>query len=221
MIERLNRRIILVERPLGVPEPRHFRRADEPVAALRDQEFLVRNLYLSIDPAQRGWVQAGANYSNPVPIGGVMRSLAVGYDGAVNYRTRLDDDACAPHAREAWMCSSTVPPVSLPDAVLPLMNDRGRIVKCGTVAEPVWDAPPVGPRRDRAILVKRLRHEGFVIFDHVSRFSQVAARLAEWVRDGSLVYREDTEVRLARAPIALTELYRGINTGKKLIQLRA
>ena len=78
MIERLNRRIILIERPVGVPEPRHFRRDNEPVAALRDQEFLVRNLYLSIDPAQRGWVQAGANYSNPVQIGEVMRSLAVG-----------------------------------------------------------------------------------------------------------------------------------------------
>ena len=54
MIERVNRRIILVERPEGVPEPRHFRRDDEPVAALHDQEFLVRNLFLSIDPAQRG-----------------------------------------------------------------------------------------------------------------------------------------------------------------------
>ena len=94
-------------------------------------------------------------------------------------------------------------------------------MKCGTVAEPVWDAPPVGPRRDRAILVKRLRHEGFIIFDHVSRFSEVAARLAEWVRDGSLVHREDIVAGLDRAPIALAELYRGSNAGKKMIQLQA
>lgn len=40
--------------------------------------FLVRNIYLSVDPAQRGWVAASANYSAPVPIGSVMRALAVG-----------------------------------------------------------------------------------------------------------------------------------------------
>jgi hypothetical protein len=89
------------------------------------------------------------------------------------------------------------------------------------VAEPVWNPTPVGPRRDREILVKRLRHEGFIIFDHVSRFSEVAARLAEWVRDGSLVYREDIEAGLDRAPIALAELYRGGNAGKKIIKLEA
>jgi NADPH-dependent curcumin reductase CurA len=38
----------------------------------------VRNVYLSVDPAMRGWVNAAANYSEPVPIGGVMRSLAAG-----------------------------------------------------------------------------------------------------------------------------------------------
>ena len=40
--------------------------------------MLVRNVYLSVDPAQRGWVSAVANYSQPVAIGAVMRALAVG-----------------------------------------------------------------------------------------------------------------------------------------------
>jgi NADPH-dependent curcumin reductase CurA len=73
-----NRRIVLVRRPTGIPAPSDFARADVPVEGPRDGEFLVRNLLLSIDPAQRGWVNAGANYADPVPIGGVMRSLAVG-----------------------------------------------------------------------------------------------------------------------------------------------
>jgi NADPH-dependent curcumin reductase CurA len=38
---------------------------------------LVRNLYLSVEPAMRAWVSAVKNYSEPVPIGGVMRSFAV------------------------------------------------------------------------------------------------------------------------------------------------
>jgi NADPH-dependent curcumin reductase CurA len=38
----------------------------------------VRNVYLSVEPAMRGWVSAVANYSQPVAVGAVMRSFAVG-----------------------------------------------------------------------------------------------------------------------------------------------
>src|SRR5262245_36421239 len=75
---RINRRLVLVSRPQGIPSPAHFDRDDQPLPSVRDGEFLVRNLFLSIDPAQRGWVSASASYSEPVPLGGVMRSLAVG-----------------------------------------------------------------------------------------------------------------------------------------------
>ena len=43
-----------------------------------DGQVLVRNIYLSVDPAMRGWVSAVANYSEPVALGAVMRSGAVG-----------------------------------------------------------------------------------------------------------------------------------------------
>ena len=54
---------------------------DEPLDALADGRFRVRNMYLSVDPAMRGWVSAVANYSKPVGIGEVMRSFAVGEVG--------------------------------------------------------------------------------------------------------------------------------------------
>jgi len=73
-----NRRIVLAVRPSGVPQPEHFRRDDQPLGEPGEGEFLVRNLYLSVDPAQRGWVNASANYADPVPLGAVMRALAVG-----------------------------------------------------------------------------------------------------------------------------------------------
>ena len=43
-----------------------------------DGQVVVRNIYLSVDPAMRGWVSAVANYSEPVALGAVMRSGAVG-----------------------------------------------------------------------------------------------------------------------------------------------
>jgi NADPH-dependent curcumin reductase len=74
----LNRRILLVRRPTGVPQPADFAFEEVPVPSPGDGQFLVRNIYLSVDPAQRGWAADAANYAKPVALGSVMRALAVG-----------------------------------------------------------------------------------------------------------------------------------------------
>lgn len=73
-----NRQVLLKSRPSGIPQAENFEILDAPVPAPADGEVLVRNLYLSVEPAMRGWVSAVANYSEPVAIGAVMRSLATG-----------------------------------------------------------------------------------------------------------------------------------------------
>ncbi|MFA5494955.1 MAG: NADP-dependent oxidoreductase [Porticoccaceae bacterium] len=73
-----NRRVLLVDRPQGIPEARHFAVDDAELPSTGEGQLLVRNVYLSVDPAQRGWVADGANYAEPVAIGSVMRALAVG-----------------------------------------------------------------------------------------------------------------------------------------------
>ena len=78
MQQRVNRQVRLRSRPSGIPEAEHFEIVESPVPAPSDGEVLVRNIYLSVDPAMRGWVGAVANYSDPVAVGAVMRSLAVG-----------------------------------------------------------------------------------------------------------------------------------------------
>jgi NADPH-dependent curcumin reductase CurA len=78
MTERTNRRWLLAERPTGMIEARHFRWAEEGVPNLEsDGEILVRNLCLSMDPTQRGWL-ARDTYLPAVAIGEVVRSGAVG-----------------------------------------------------------------------------------------------------------------------------------------------
>jgi hypothetical protein len=74
----VNRQVRLKARPAGIPEAEHFEIVEEPVPELSDGQVLVRNVYLSVEPAMRGWVSAVANYSEPVPLGGVMRSFAAG-----------------------------------------------------------------------------------------------------------------------------------------------
>ncbi len=74
----LSRRVVLAVRPDGIPQAEHFRvEAHEP-AAPKPGEIVVRNQFLSVEPAMRGWVSAVANYAEPVGIGEVMRSFASG-----------------------------------------------------------------------------------------------------------------------------------------------
>ena len=73
-----NRQVLLVRRPEGIPSPADFEIVDAPAPVLSEGEFRVRNLFLSVDPAQRGWASAEANYSTPIALGTTMRSLALG-----------------------------------------------------------------------------------------------------------------------------------------------
>jgi NADPH-dependent curcumin reductase len=73
-----NRRVLLTSRPVGIPQADHFSHDEAPLEPVGEGQCRVRTLYLSVDPAQRGWANEGANYSDAVPLGGVMRALAVG-----------------------------------------------------------------------------------------------------------------------------------------------
>ena len=78
MLPASNRQVVLKSRPVGIPQAEHFAVTTAPLRELRDGELLVRNEFLSVDPAMRGWVNAAVNYSDPVGIGDVMRSFAAG-----------------------------------------------------------------------------------------------------------------------------------------------
>ena len=78
MLPTQNRQVILRSRPVGIPQAEHFDIVEKPVPELQPGELLVRNEFLSVDPAMRGWVNAAANYCDPVGIGGVLRAFAAG-----------------------------------------------------------------------------------------------------------------------------------------------
>jgi hypothetical protein len=61
-----------------LPEANNWRIVDEPAREPAEGEVLVKTLYLSVDPAMRGWMDDKPSYSPPVQIGEVMRALGVG-----------------------------------------------------------------------------------------------------------------------------------------------
>lgn len=73
-----NRQFRLAARPVGMPQHSDFEFASDPVPEPADGEILVRNLYISLDPAMRGWMNEGKSYVPPIGIGEVIRAGAVG-----------------------------------------------------------------------------------------------------------------------------------------------
>jgi NADPH-dependent curcumin reductase len=336
MLPKSQRRVVLKSRPNGIPEAEHFEIVAAPVPEPGERTFVVRNEFLSVDPAMRGWVNAAQNYSRPVAIGEVMRSYAAGevaasrhpafkegdkvmgqlgwqdyalsdgvgvrlvretdlplslalgvlglngrtayfglldlgqprpgdtvvvstaagsvgsavgqiakimgcrtvgiaggaekvrlcrelfgYDAALDYKSeRALSDAVAAACPRGLNIYYDNTSGAVSDAVLPHLAVGARIVICGTASVASWDPPPMGPRVERHLLVKRARMQGFVAFDFEHRTEEAVARLAAWVRDGRLRYREEVLDGIEECPGAIAGLYRGENLGKRIVRLR-
>ncbi|MFZ6817339.1 NADP-dependent oxidoreductase [Undibacterium sp. Ji22W] len=74
----MNRQIRLASRPVGFPTAESWSHTTEPLRELIEGEIQVKTLYLSIDPAMRGWMNGGKSYIRPVEINEVMRAGGVG-----------------------------------------------------------------------------------------------------------------------------------------------
>lgn len=73
-----NRQWVLKTRPMGMIGPEHFELKEADMPSIGDGDVLVKNLCLSFDPTQRGWVNDMESYMPPVGIGEVMRAGSVG-----------------------------------------------------------------------------------------------------------------------------------------------
>ncbi len=330
-----NREVRLRTRPTGIPQAEHFEIVQAPTPKPDEGQIVVRNLFLSVEPAMRGWVSSVGNYSEPVPIGGVMRSFAVGrvvesrspdfvigdvvtgmfgwqdyavvegakvqrkvdevdlpistalgvlglngltayfallelgqpragetvlvstaagavgscvgqiakikgcrtvgiaggpdkvelcrtefgYDVAIDYRAQALDAAlkaaCPDGVNVYFDNTSGV----ISDAVLKHLAVGARVIICGTASIASWDPPPMGPRVERHLLVKRARMQGFLIFDYTQRYPEGLQSLTKWVKAGLIRYREDILDGLELAPDSIAGLYRGENLGKRIIRI--
>src|SRR5437762_13395510 len=73
-----NHQVRLAARPNGLPRATDWSLTTEEVPEPAEGQFVVAVSHLSVDPAMRGWMNAGASYVPPVEIGAVMRAGAVG-----------------------------------------------------------------------------------------------------------------------------------------------
>jgi NADPH-dependent curcumin reductase CurA len=81
----VNHQFRLAARPVGLPKPSDWEYAEEPVPEPGEGEVLVKVLYLSLDPAMRGWMSDARSYIAPVGIGETMRAGGAGEVLASNH----------------------------------------------------------------------------------------------------------------------------------------
>lgn len=106
------------------------------------------------------------------------------------------------------------------DHALANLAMKARVIICGAVSQYNNTEAGAGPKNYRALLVKRARMEGMVVFDYVERFPEATKQLTEWLGSGQIVSVEDV-VRgsIADFPATLMRLFEGKNTGKLVLEI--
>ena len=81
----MNKQVKLAERPVGMPDTDTWTLEENPIPEIGDGQILVKQHYISLDPAMRGWMNDARSYIPPVQIGEVMRAGSAGEVIASNH----------------------------------------------------------------------------------------------------------------------------------------
>ena len=104
------------------------------------------------------------------------------------------------------------------DAVLTLINPFARIPLCGLVSQYNATDVPAGPNW-RVLLTNRVLVKGFIVSDHLDRMPAFLQDVGQWLRAGTIKYREDIVNGLEQAPAAFIGLLQGKNFGKLIVKV--
>jgi NADPH:quinone reductase len=332
VLVKTNRRVTLAARPVGFPQDSDFALDEVEVREPRPDEALVRTLWVSVDPYQRGRMSEARSYAKSLELGDVITSQSIGevvesHDGRYSpgdlvvgqlgwqeYAVArggslrrvpelLDPPTLAlhvvgqtgltayfglldvgqPRPGDTVVVSGAAGAVgqvvgqiaklmgchtvgiaggpdkctdcklfgydvavdykgeglgpalkdSCPDgvdvyfdnvggdvsgAVQRRLNVGARIVICGQISQYNLERPEP-TFHPGLLIVFRARMEGFLVTDYAHRFDEGALRLARWVAEGKLIWREDVTEGLENAPAAFMGMLRGENRGKALVKV--
>lgn len=143
----------------------------------------------------------------------------LGFDAAINYKREEVDVALAEACPEGIDIYFDNVGGEILDACLKLMNLKGRISTCGLISQYNATEPVAGPKNYSAILMQRLKVEGFIILDYADRYPEAIAAISQWMAEGKIKVRNEVVDGLENALETVKKLYSGTNTGKLLIRV--
>ncbi|KAI8003537.1 2-alkenal reductase (NADP(+)-dependent) [Camellia lanceoleosa] len=102
------------------------------------------------------------------------------------------------------------------DAVLVNMRLRGRIAVCGMISQYNLEQPE-GVHNLFCLITKRVRMEGFIVFDYYHMYPKFLDMILPHIKEGKITYVEDIAEGLESAPAALVGIFAGHNVGKQVV----
>lgn len=330
-----NKQWILNEFPVGEIKDNDLILKDSNLNNISDGEVLIRNIYLSLDPANRGWMSGKASYVDAMQIGDVMRGGTIGaieesknekfkkgdvvqyqggwqeycindgkglriiplntglpmpsflsimgmpgmtayfglldvlkpkesetlvvsgaagavgsivsqiakikgcrvigiagseekcnwllndlkIDGVINYKTENVS------ARLKELCPNGIDMYfdnvggEISEAVINRFNIGGRMSICGQISGYNSETLQPGPRNWINILIKRLKVQGFIVFDYQPRAQEAFADMPKWIAEGKLQHKNHIVDGLENAVASLKMLFSGENKGKMIVKI--
>lgn len=141
----------------------------------------------------------------------------LGFTAAIDYKNedvaaRLD--ALAPNGIDVFFDNVGG---SILDDVLVRIKEFSRIVICGAISQYENMESVHGPRNYLKLAERHATMEGYAVFHFSDRYAEAETRLAEWVRNGELVMREQIERGVENFPRVLQMLMTGGHHGKLLL----
>jgi NADPH-dependent curcumin reductase CurA len=105
------------------------------------------------------------------------------------------------------------------DDMLSQIATGARIVICGGISRYETGQMPAGPQNYFNLIFRRATMTGFIVLDWAAEFPAIRKRLAGFVHDGRLTYREDIQHGFENAPQTMQRLFSGANRGKQMLKL--
>jgi NADPH-dependent curcumin reductase CurA len=147
----------------------------------------------------------------------LLRDLKI--DGVINYKNEnLKDrlkDLC-PNGVDMYFDNVGG---EITEAVINRFNIGGRMSICGQISGYNSETVQPGPRNWINILVKRLKVQGFIVFDYQSRAKEAFIDMSKWIAEGKLHHKNHIVDGLENAVSSLKMLFSGENKGKMIVRI--
>ena len=143
----------------------------------------------------------------------------VGLDGAIDYKNEDVGEALDRLCPQGIDVDFENVGGAIMSAIVPRMNDFGRIAICGLISTYNEDPAPAGPDHFRQVLMRRLTVRGFINGDYRDRFAEAYAAIEAWIAAGELTWRTEELAGLENAVDAVGRLFAGEHDGKLLVRI--
>jgi NADPH-dependent curcumin reductase CurA len=143
----------------------------------------------------------------------------LGFDAAINYKTQDVSAELARLSPTGVDCYFDNVGGPVTDAVFENLALKARVAICGQISQYNAATPAQGPRNLGVLTRSRATVEGFLVYDFELQHEIARTRIADWIKDGSLKYKEDVVDGFEKAPEAFIGLLNGKNFGKLLVKV--